>query len=897
MAPFDFSQLLWIEGVLFTLWSTRFFLIGLQVLGRRRGLLRTSLIARDDTPPELAPVFDAAHETLSALGFIFAHAQRIDNPATQRPDVCHIYWHAEAHAYAEVTANPTLQTGQPFAVEFITHFADGTAVATIDGFLHLVEPFPPSYALHDHYCGNLEQQWAAHVRELRQRATVSEPVWRNAAEYVAAANQFNEATLRFHIDTGWWVPTADPDLWRLSCTSAIKMVRQIVRGQKKSRGLAKSRRGPAGEMLAAEVASDINAFERVHDARRGSAGWLGKTLLFVGSGLACALVFGLAFSWRTVPVLLGTLLFHEAGHLLGMRWFGYRDTQILFLPFLGAAALGDKQDATPRQELIVLLLGPVPGLIVGVLCFLASLPYGMGLWTEIGAMAVLLNGLNLLPVLPFDGGRIVEVLFARYLPRAQLVFWLTSIGLLLAFGWWSGDSVLVVLGAVLVFGFPQQWRWAVAVTRVTQMVPPIAERSARVGAIFRVLAESPFRTQSTSARFDLARRLLNHLSVAPATWSTMIMGGLVYVGCLAAVTGLPLYFVVFDRPDVQARFLRTTLWQVEELTAPDESDTDTAPALVYMCPPATTEAEGHDGNSGPEASSTVIGTFDTATAAPEIAAQMRARSRAVRATTFGQTVFLASLDENAVPETTLVETIQGQHGTVFIEKQSRRGAALASVRCTAGSDAIADELREEIELYFQMPSRARVQAPWAFEDTRNADEKATSARTRSTYYRLCLHIAQTLAAASFNDIAERYLRAREAHDDADEEAARVQLEGERHALIESVIDAFARTKDPRTDPEVVAEYLRYVEEQAQGSRVYDLFGFSSPELLAAMSTTPGSSRSPASAFGGHVHRNGRNLDVNSVHFLRTAIGLPAFARYLCAHGCSEIHYDLRPVTE
>src|SRR5690349_6394687 len=63
--------------------------------------------------------------------------------------------------------------------------------------------------------------------------------------------------------------------------------------------------------------------------------------------------------------LLNAVLFlHEGGHIVGMRLFGFRDLDMLFVPFVGALASGTKNNAPEWQHAIVLHLGPLPGLIV-----------------------------------------------------------------------------------------------------------------------------------------------------------------------------------------------------------------------------------------------------------------------------------------------------------------------------------------------------------------------------------------------------------------------------------------------------------------------------------------------------------------------------------------------------
>src|SRR5262245_1742921 len=91
---------------------------------------------------------------------------------------------------------------------------------------------------------------------------------------------------------------------------------------------------------------------------------LNQGLLLVGT-LALFLVVQNSGSGRALFILVSVLLFHEAGHYAGMRLFGYRDVRMFFIPFFGAAVSGKRGDVAAWKEGIVLLLGPVPGIVVG----------------------------------------------------------------------------------------------------------------------------------------------------------------------------------------------------------------------------------------------------------------------------------------------------------------------------------------------------------------------------------------------------------------------------------------------------------------------------------------------------------------------------------------------------
>lgn len=112
------------------------------------------------------------------------------------------------------------------------------------------------------------------------------------------------------------------------------------------------------------------------------------------------------------------LLLHEGGHFIAMRQVGYRDLGVFFLPLLGAYVSGSKRVVTQRESAIVLLAGPIPGMLLGITLYLLM---QTGLIGPTGPLEinlrnlmlflVVLNGLNLLPVYPLDGGQLLNRVF------------------------------------------------------------------------------------------------------------------------------------------------------------------------------------------------------------------------------------------------------------------------------------------------------------------------------------------------------------------------------------------------------------------------------------------------------------------------------------------------------
>jgi Zn-dependent protease/CBS domain-containing protein len=110
-------------------------------------------------------------------------------------------------------------------------------------------------------------------------------------------------------------------------------------------------------------------------------------------------------------ILYLSVLLHEASHAFMARHYGFQVTSIT-LHFLGGATAIDGEARTPRQELLIAVVGPLTSIAVGVGAF--------GLWfvTPDGLLLMAVEGLaganlivgvlNLAPGLPLDGGRVLK---------------------------------------------------------------------------------------------------------------------------------------------------------------------------------------------------------------------------------------------------------------------------------------------------------------------------------------------------------------------------------------------------------------------------------------------------------------------------------------------------------
>lgn len=172
-----------------------------------------------------------------------------------------------------------------------------------------------------------------------------------------------------------------------------------------------------------------------------------SALLLVGS-LVAFLVVQQRQSGTLVNLglLAGVLLLHEAGHWVGMRLLGWRDLKMFFIPFFGAAVSGRRAGAASWKEGVVLLLGPVPGIALGLALAVLVRAEGSAALRTAMSMLLVVNAFNLLPLAVLDGGKLLQLtLFQRH-RNLEVAFLVAASAGLLAASVWLDDLVLRYVG-------------------------------------------------------------------------------------------------------------------------------------------------------------------------------------------------------------------------------------------------------------------------------------------------------------------------------------------------------------------------------------------------------------------------------------------------------------------
>src|SRR5215208_4928429 len=120
--------------------------------------------------------------------------------------------------------------------------------------------------------------------------------------------------------------------------------------------------------------------------------------------------YTLIWGWRFAVGFVLLLLVHELGHVIQLRREGIKAGAPMFIPFLGAIVAMKEMPKDAAAEARVGLAGPVLGSLGALLPVGLYALTGNELFQALAFIGFFLNLINLLPVLPLDGGRAMAAL-------------------------------------------------------------------------------------------------------------------------------------------------------------------------------------------------------------------------------------------------------------------------------------------------------------------------------------------------------------------------------------------------------------------------------------------------------------------------------------------------------
>ncbi|MEO8972130.1 MAG: site-2 protease family protein, partial [Ktedonobacteraceae bacterium] len=162
--------------------------------------------------------------------------------------------------------------------------------------------------------------------------------------------------------------------------------------------------------------------------------WLvifGQVGLASVSAVVSVFAYSFFFGWPFAIGLVILLFIHEMGHAVVMKMKGIPVGGLIFVPLLGAAVFMKQMPKNAKDEAEVGIAGPIAGAIAAAVCLFLALqnPNAPSIWAPLAYFGFFMNLFNLIPIVPFDGGRVLAAIDRRV--------WIIGFLGLLAFEVWS----------------------------------------------------------------------------------------------------------------------------------------------------------------------------------------------------------------------------------------------------------------------------------------------------------------------------------------------------------------------------------------------------------------------------------------------------------------------------
>jgi len=173
----------------------------------------------------------------------------------------------------------------------------------------------------------------------------------------------------------------------------------------------------------------------------------GKLLTTGGTMLISLVVYAFVFGWKYAAGFILLLFVHEMGHYIAARQRGLDVGAPTFIPFVGAWISLKDLPHDAETEAHVGLGGPLLGSVGALAVYFLARQTDATWMLAVAYSGFFLNLFNLIPLSPFDGGRITAVLSPR--------IWLLGVPILVALFMWRPSPLLLLMALLAA---PQVWK-------------------------------------------------------------------------------------------------------------------------------------------------------------------------------------------------------------------------------------------------------------------------------------------------------------------------------------------------------------------------------------------------------------------------------------------------------
>ena len=820
-----------------------------------------------------------------------------------------------------------------FFTEFISALSDGTFVESSSASAQMLRP--PQSRLNWNHQATTSQLWVSHQQKLEQDLPSGTRVITisNRAEMLDVLEGLHEVIRDFHLARGLFSPMKGKDLER-----ATALDRKLDQGD-------------SGQVEFPEVMVHLEQIQK-KKINWGSAFWvlIISAFVFLGAGKEAW-----GQPWQIMLIILGVLFVHEAGHYLAMRIFRYRNVRMFFIPLFGAAVTGQNYTAPGWKKVIVSLMGPLPGLIaggalgvMGFMGFLDDVQYRDTMMT-VALWAVILNGMQLVPLLPLDGGHVVHtVLFSRncyvdtvFRTIAAVAIFVLGLAinswLMMAWGvfMFFGISLAHKLGSIAAelrrerLGLPGSAHFIAQPVGVAGAMPqgsaglaqpPEAEMFIPGGGSQHgesLAAEhGEDRTIPQPVAEEIIRRIRARLPMAKSAQQLATMTLRVYEtvaerppGAIASIAFMLLHGVAIaatlvlmsllmflTHPEADEMIAMAQATPVREL----EPDAISSHYSTLEIPPDTEDRQ-----------KTIVATFDTVGQAREFYEQARQQASGhTSAVLFGQSVLLSLPPRDETARKEWLAQLDKVTNNTFVDDAKDHYAVLILECCEPFDQNVHQQLGD----FWNIPAPLCLIPPWAGKDVdrRTEAERAEHVKTRAMF--VSLSEAFPTETPEMESISQEMSRALERGDDDEFERLRKRhrelsyhdhlrelhrLHDEtRNPVLRNLAKRYIALEIEKYEKDTVSKWEGTEEEKHDWRLVYYESYAREREQLAPMmgrlplefDHAPISDRKYSTTYG-YLQHAGDGILLRAT-FDNLAYGAPALVRWLHQQGCHDFHYEL-----
>jgi len=513
------------------------FLIGLGITGTVINQLmgiriqRPHLVIKDKSrlPEYLNKVFENGIKLLESLGFEYHHCQyTLDILCHQRNDKWSlVFINRNTNVFAEISPASSFLDLPGYEIDFWSIASDGTALITLNGRGHTILCGISKAEIHDPMAITLEEVYQSHLNE-RNDVFQNKPLLALSSENYIKIQQklFDGYFLNLMNERG--VVSTGKNEFKLTFTKAKRLLPQVLRGQKRLRKLLheklvwedsqQNKSAPDRIKSVADndfsVDAEVQSYLRMRSVQERTPGGLtAKLVLFALVLTLTYFAFDLHFSIFSFAIIISSFALHELGHLAAMMAFGYRNYQVLFFPVIVDTSNKETDIPAIWKQVVVYLMGPIPGIIIGLTLLALSQEYEVSWFYETAIILLVINYLNLLPIVPLDGGHLIRLTIMERFPSGKLILTGMAGIAFAAGGWHLGEPVYWLIALILFSTLPWSALEAGVLSELFQPTNDFEklQRKERLKSLFETFRHQKFSKLQYLQKFNLIKGLSDTL--------------------------------------------------------------------------------------------------------------------------------------------------------------------------------------------------------------------------------------------------------------------------------------------------------------------------------------------------------------------------------------------------